>query len=96
MTSIGEQASLASISVEDLTRATAALGTIGIKGANLESFSKALATMQKTTGKQGLSGFYETIDALNEIESTSERAKKASEIFGDFGLSLMPLVESSD
>ena len=96
MTSIGEQASLASISVEDLTRATAALNTIGIKGTNLESFSKALATMQKTTGKQGLSGFYETIDALNEIESTSQRAKKASEIFGDFGLNLMPLVESTD
>lgn len=96
MTSIGEQASLASISVEDLTRATAALGTIGIKGANLESFSKALATMQKTTGKQGLSGFYETIDALNGIESTAERAKKASEAFGDFGLNLMPLVESTD
>ena len=96
MTSIGEQASLASISVEDLTRATAALGTIGIKGANLESFSKALATMQKTTGKQGLSGFYETIDALNEIESTAERANKASQAFGDFGLSLMPLIESTD
>ena len=96
MTSIGEQASLASISVEDLTRATAALDTIGIKGANLESFSKALATMQKTTGKQGLSGFYETIDALNSIESTSEKAKKATEAFGDFGLSLMPLIESTD
>lgn len=96
MNNIGEQASLASISVDDLTRATAALGTIGIKGANLESFSKALATMQKTTGKQGLSGFYETIDALNEIESTAERANKASQIFGDFGLSLMPLVESTD
>lgn len=96
MTSIGEQASLASISVEDLTRATAALGTIGIKGANLESFSKALATMQKITGKQGLSGFYETIDALNGIESTAERAKKASEAFGDFGLNLMPLVSSTE
>lgn len=96
MTSIGEQASLASISVEDLTRATTALGTIGIKGANLESFSKALATMQKTTGKQGLSGFYETLDALNSIESTSERAKKATEAFGDFGLNLMPLIESTN
>lgn len=58
MARIGEAASLASTSVDDLTRVVAALSTVGLGGINIESFSKALATMQKTTGRDGLNGFY--------------------------------------
>lgn len=58
MARIDEAARLASTSVDDLTGAVAGLGALGLSGINMQSFAKALATMQKTTGRAGLSGFY--------------------------------------
>ena len=84
-----------SLSVDELTSATSAFQILGVK-TDIDSLAKSFQYMEKTTGRTGMEGFYETLQDLGKIEDTSERAKAAMEVFGRSGMELMPLINAAD
>lgn len=94
--SLSDIAQRTKTSVEELTQATTAFNILGIQHMGIEQFSKALDRMQKNTGRQGLTGFYETLTQLSKINSLTDSTKETMRIFGDeAGAFLMPLVEGA-
>ena len=81
-------------SVDELTRATTALNVLGVQNMGLEEIGKAFGYMQKSTGLNGMDGFYKNIEDIAKIGDVSERAKKFVEVFGRSGMELMPLINA--
>lgn len=94
--SLSDIAQRTSTSVEELTSATQAFNILGIQHMGVEQFAKALDRMQKNTGNQGMSGFYQTIEQLAKIDDIALRTKETMKIFGDeSGAFLTPLIEGA-
>lgn len=82
--------------VDELTRTVGALGVLGVQGMSVESLAKAFQMMEKNTGKSGLQGFYDVIGEIGKLESASDRAGAAMQVFGRSGLAFMPLINAAD
>lgn len=91
---LSDVAQKTSTNVDELTRATAAMGVLGINQ-NVEGLAKAFALMEKNTGRSGLQGFYDTIGDLGKIPDTAERAAAAMKVFGRSGMEFMPLINAA-
>lgn len=95
---LGELSDIAqktSTSVDELTRATTAMGVLGIN-MDVNSLAKAFQMMEKNTGRSGLQGFYDTIGELGKIPDTADRAAAAMQVFGRSGMEFMPLINAAD
>ena len=94
---LGELSDIAqktSTSVDELTRATTAMGVLGIN-MDANSLAKAFQMMEKNTGRSGLQGFYDTIGELGKIPNTADRAAAAMQVFGRSGMEFMPLINAA-
>jgi len=47
------------------------MSILGIKGMGVEQMADAFAKMEKSTGRTGMSGFYQTIEELGKINDAS-------------------------
>ena len=94
--SLSDTAQRASVSVDELTKASTAMSILGIKGMGVEQMADAFAKMEKSTGRTGMSGFYQTIEELGKIDDASKRASLAMEIFGRSGMNFIPLINAAD
>ena len=95
---LGELSDIAqktSTSVDELSRATTAMGVLGIN-MDVNSLAKAFQMMEKNTGRSGLQGFYDTIGELGKIPDTATRASAAMQVFGRSGMEFMPLINAAD
>lgn len=91
---LSDVAKKTSTNVDELTRATAAMGVLGIN-ANVEGLAKAFQLMEKNTGRSGLQGFYDTIGELGKVPDVSDRAAAAMKVFGRSGLEFLPLINAA-
>ena len=94
--SLSDTAQKASVSVDELTKASTAMSVLGIKGMGVEQMANAFSEMEKKTGRTGMSGFYQTIEELGKINDASQRAALSMEIFGESGKNLIPLINAAD
>ena len=85
-----------STSVDELTQAAGAMNALGIQNMGVDQLAEAFDYMAKTTGKSGMSGFYETIGEIGKIEDVATRGQEAMRIFGRSGMELMPLINAAD
>lgn len=83
-------------SVDDLTQTAGAMNILGIQNMGVEQFAKAMDYMQKTTGRVGMEGFYQTVSELAKIEDTAKRGQEAMRIFGRSGMEFMPLINGAE
>lgn len=86
----------AGVSVDELTKAATAMNTLGIQGMNTDTIAQAFKYMEKTTGRQGMRGFYETLHEIGKIPDASKRAEEAMRIFSRAGLNFMPLINAAE
>jgi hypothetical protein len=93
---LSDVAQKTSTSVDELTRAGTALNILGIQNMNVEQLAKSFDYMQKTTGRSGMDGFYQTIREIGKIPDAAERGQAAMAIFGESGMQLMPLINAAD
>lgn len=78
--------------VSELTQLSTGLNALGIQRVGIDELGKAFDYMQKTTGRAGLQGFYQTIAELAKIPDTAKRGQEAMRIFGRTGMEMMPLI----
>ena len=81
--------------VSELSQAVTGFQILGIN-TSVESFAKTLDYMRKNTGREGLAGFYQTVEEIGKIPDSAERAKKAVEVFGRSGMELMPIIDNAN
>lgn len=93
---LSDVAMKAGTSVEELTKMETALGQLGIQGMNVESLATAFKYMEKTTGRQGMQGFYETIAEIAKIPDASKRGEEAMRVFSRAGLNFIPLINAAE
>ena len=93
---LSDTAQKASVSVDELTKASTAMSILGIKGMGVEQMADAFAKMEKSTGRTGMSGFYQTIEELGKINDASQRAALSMEVFGRAGMNFIPLINAAD
>lgn len=93
---LSDVAQKTSMSVDELTRAGTALNILGIQNMNVEQLAKSFDYMQKTTGRSGMDGFYQTIREIGKIPDAAERGQAAMAVFGRSGMELMPLINAAD
>lgn len=84
-----------STNVSELTKTATAMSVLGIQGMAVDQLAKSFDYMAKTTGRSGMGGFYQTLEEIGKIENTTDRAKKAVEVFGRSGMELMPLINAA-
>lgn len=70
MGKLSDLAAKSATGVNDLTRAATAFNVIGVD-ASAESLARAFAMMRKNTGREGLEGFYQTIEAIGKLPSAA-------------------------
>lgn len=85
----------ANTSVDELTKTSQALGILGIQGAGVNELAKAFSDMEKNSGKSGLRGFFESLEAIGKIPDQAQKAKEAVRVFGDRGMDFMPLINAA-
>lgn len=93
---LSDVAQKTSTSVDELTRAGTALNILGIQNMNVEQLAKSFDYMQKTTGRSGMDGFYQTIREIGKIPDAAERGQAAMAVFGRSGMEFMPLINAAD
>ena len=93
---LSDTAQRASVSVDELTRASTAMQILGIKGMGVDQLATALQKMEKATGETGLQGMYNVIHAIGQLPSEADRANEAMKVFGDAGLNMIPLINAAD
>ena len=93
---LSDVAQKAGLSVDELTKTATAFDQLGIQGMNVELIAQAFKYMEKTTGRQGMSGFYETLREIGKIPDASKRAEEAMRIFSRAGLNFMPLINAAE
>ena len=95
LSNLSDMAQAAKASVGDLTAAATALQVIGIT-MEAKDIAKTFELMRKNTGREGMAGFYETLEEIGKIPDAAERSAKAMEVFGrSSGLSLMPIIDAA-
>lgn len=82
-------------SVDELTKAATAFSVVGVQGMGVDQIGKAFDNMAKSTGRQGMAGFYQTIEELGKIPDIAERGKAAVQVFGESGMEFMPLINGA-
>lgn len=80
--------------VDELTKSATAFGVLGLKGMDPEGIAKAMAFMEKNTGRTGLPGFYDTIEEIAKLPDVAARSQAAVKAFGRSGLELTPFIEA--
>ena len=80
--------------VSELSQAVTGFQILGVN-TSIEDFARSLAFMRKNTGREGMDGFYQTVEELGKIPDSAERAKKAVEVFGRSGMELMPIIDNA-
>ena len=93
---LSDTAQRASVSVDELTRASTAMQILGIKGMGVDQLATALQRMEKATGETGLQGMYNVIHAIGQLPNEADRANEAMKVFGDAGLNMIPLINAAD
>jgi len=93
---LSDIATKANTSVDDLTKTATAMDVLGIQNMGVDQFAKSLDYMQKTTGRVGMEGFYQTIQELAGIEDRAKRGQEAMRIFGRSGMEFMPLINGAE
>lgn len=93
---LSDVAMKAGTSVEELTKAAAAMDVLGIQNMSVESLATAFKYMEKTTGRQGMQGFYETIAEIAKIPDASKRAEEAMRVFSRAGQNFIPLINAAE
>ena len=83
-------------SVDDLTKTATAMNVRGIQRMGIDEFAKAMDYMQKTTGRVGMEGLYQTLEELGKIEDRAKRGQEAMRIFGRTGMEMMPLINAAE
>lgn len=91
---LSDEAQAANTTVDRLTKTVSSLNILGIS-TSTGQLAKSLQIMTMRTGKIGMEGFYETIDALGKIEDPAKRAQAAMQAFGKSGLSFMPIINGA-
>ena len=91
MGKLSDVATAAGASVSELTKLSQALSSLGVMGAKPEELANSFLRLAKTTGKSGLAGFYEVMEAISKLPSEQERAQAATAAFGRAGLQYMRL-----
>lgn len=81
--------------VSELTGAVTGFKILGVN-TSVESFAKTLDFMRRSTGREGMAGFYQTVEEISKIPDSAARAKRAVEVFGRSGSELMPLVDNAN
>ena len=92
---LSDIAQKASMSVDDLTAASAAFGVLGVQNMGIDQFSKSLDYLQKSTGRVGMEGFLNTIGEIGKIEDVAKRSQEAVRVFGRSGMEFMPLINAA-
>lgn len=82
--------------VAELTSAAQALSILGIQNMGVDQIGKAFDYLQKTTGRSGMEGFYQTIDEIAKIPDVAKRGQEAMRIFGRSGMEFMPLINAAN
>ena len=93
---LSDVAQKTSTSVDELTRASTAMNILGIQNMSVEQLAKSFDYMQKTTGRSGMEGFYQTIREIGKIPDAAERGQAAMAVFGRSGMEFMPLINAAD
>ena len=93
---LSDVAQKTSTSVDELTRAGTAMNILGIQNMSIEQLAKAFDYMQKTTGRSGMEGFYQTIREIGKLPDAAERGQAAMAVFGRSGMEFMPLINAAD
>lgn len=91
MGKLSDVATAAGASVEELTKLSQALESVGVKGAKPEELADSFLRLTKTTGKSGLAGFYEVMESISKLPSEQERAQAATAAFGRSGQQFLRL-----
>ncbi|MBO7685761.1 MAG: hypothetical protein J6V72_05225 [Kiritimatiellae bacterium] len=81
--------------VSELTQAVTGFQILGVN-TSIDDFARSLAFMRKNTGREGMEGFYQTVEEIGKIPDSAARAKKAVEVFGRSGMELMPLIDNAN
>ena len=91
MGTLSDIATSAGASVEEITKLSQALESVGVKGAKPEELADSFLRLTKTTGKSGLAGFYEVMESISKLPSEQERAQAATAAFGRSGQQFLRL-----
>ena len=94
LSNLSDVAQKTSTSVDELSRATTAMGVLGIN-MDINGLAKAFQLMEKNTGRTGLQGFYDTIGELGKVPDAADRAAAAMKVFGRSGMEFMPLINAA-
>lgn len=92
---MSDMAMKAGMSVEDLTRTSTAFQVAGLD-VSVDSLTKSMQYLQKTTGQSGYDGFTRTLKTIASIGDVTERNQALVKAFGRSGMELQPLVEGGD
>lgn len=89
---LSDLAMKAGMSVEELTRVSTAFGVAGLN-ISVDSLTMAMQRLNKSTGRTGMTAFFDTVKTLAGIEDPVKRSEAAVKLFGRSGLELQPLID---
>lgn len=92
---LSDVAQAAGMTTEEITKLSAALDILGIKGSKPEELAAAFQRMTKATGQVGLEGFHRVVEEISKLPTVQDRATAAMQVFGRTGLQFMPLIEGA-
>ena len=92
---LSDIAQKAGVATREMTQLSTAMNVLGIQQMQPEMMAVAFAKMNKELGVAGKEGFLTTIEAMSKLETEQQRATAAMRVFGDAGLSMMPLINAA-
>ncbi len=92
---LSDIAQKAGVASREMTQLSTAMNVLGIQQMQPEMMAVAFSKMNKELGLVGKEGFFTTIDALSKLETEQQRAAAAMRVFGDAGLSMMPMINAA-
>lgn len=95
MSALSDVAAMAGMSTEEITQLNTALNTLGANVGGVNGIARMMGYMQRSIGRVGASGFYQTVRELSRIEDTAKRATAAQQIFGREAFKLGPILAAA-
>jgi hypothetical protein len=92
---LSDIAQKAGVASSEMTQLSTAMNVLGIQQMQPEMMAVAFSKMNKELGLVGKEGFLTTIEAMSKLETEQQRATAAMRVFGDAGLSMMPLINAA-
>lgn len=89
---LSDRAAQAGTTSDELQRLSAAMGVLGVKGADIESLAKAMSYMAKNTGREGLVGLKDTLATIAALPTEGERVTALMRDLGREGAGMAALV----